>query len=322
MPHADERRGAVAVRTARPDQQRQKKALAALDIPLMRAGRARMRPGEQRNRRAPVFPADARGKTRQAVLDQAEIDQRDCRALPDRLDAAAWKGQDPPLSATERMTSRSKIAIIEETVEPAIVGAVDLAQIGQPSPFSAASRSPRPAAGSRRGRTARGNLILARVKNESGLDRRPEKCAGRVYPRGRRQAGPVNRDSGSGGNVGQNLGGFTNPHRPALPPSAGVGDGALLGVADGLGVFPQRAGLVVVPARRPGAAALGQLGVAERDVDRAGDGVDRDLSPSRSSAIGPPTAASGPTWPMQKPCVAPEKRPSVISATFSPTPWP
>src|SRR5580765_2252382 len=46
------------------------------------------------------------------------------------------------------------------------------------------------------------------------------------------------------------------------------------------------------------------------------------MSPSRSSAIGPPSAASGPTWPMQKPRVAPEKRPSVMSATLPPVPCP
>jgi hypothetical protein len=44
------------------------------------------------------------------------------------------------------------------------------------------------------------------------------------------------------------------------------------------------------------------------------------MSPSRKSPIGPPRAASGPTWPTQKPRVAPEKRPSVISATFLPMP--
>ena len=38
--------------------------------------------------------------------------------------------------------------------------------------------------------------------------------------------------------------------------------------------------------------------------------------------MGPPSCASGPTWPMQKPRVAPEKRPSVISATLSPIPCP
>jgi len=43
-------------------------------------------------------------------------------------------------------------------------------------------------------------------------------------------------------------------------------------------------------------------------------------SPLRNKAIGPPTAASGPTWPTQKPLVAPEKRPSVIRATYSPFP--
>src|SRR3954466_4216111 len=45
-------------------------------------------------------------------------------------------------------------------------------------------------------------------------------------------------------------------------------------------------------------------------------------SPSRSAAIGPPCAASGATWPTISPCVAPEKRPSVISAISSPRPSP
>ena len=35
-----------------------------------------------------------------------------------------------------------------------------------------------------------------------------------------------------------------------------------------------------------------------------------------------PAAASGDTWPMDAPLVAPEKRPSVISATLSPSPMP
>ena len=35
-------------------------------------------------------------------------------------------------------------------------------------------------------------------------------------------------------------------------------------------------------------------------------------SPSATNAIGPPSTASGATWPMQKPHVPPEKRPSVI----------
>ena len=39
------------------------------------------------------------------------------------------------------------------------------------------------------------------------------------------------------------------------------------------------------------------------------------MSPSSTAAIGPPTAASGATWPTMNPRVAPLKRPSVISAT-------
>ena len=46
------------------------------------------------------------------------------------------------------------------------------------------------------------------------------------------------------------------------------------------------------------------------------------VSPSRTAAIGPPHAASGATWPAMKPRVAPEKRPSVSSATCSPSPSP
>src|SRR5690606_18009681 len=45
-------------------------------------------------------------------------------------------------------------------------------------------------------------------------------------------------------------------------------------------------------------------------------------SPSSSSAIGPPTAASGDTWPTTNPWLPPEKRPSVISATSAPSPLP
>jgi len=44
------------------------------------------------------------------------------------------------------------------------------------------------------------------------------------------------------------------------------------------------------------------------------------ISPFFNKAMGPPIAASGPTWPTQKPRVAPEKRPSVIRATFLPMP--
>ena len=35
------------------------------------------------------------------------------------------------------------------------------------------------------------------------------------------------------------------------------------------------------------------------------------VSPSRTAAMGPPSWASGATWPAMRPRVAPEKRPSV-----------
>ena len=45
----------------------------------------------------------------------------------------------------------------------------------------------------------------------------------------------------------------------------------------------------------------------------------RIRSPSSTSAIGPPLAASGETWPMAGPVDAPEKRPSVIRAIERPS---
>lgn len=104
--------------------------------------------------------------------------------------------------------------------------------------------------------------------------------------------------------------------------TARVRDRALLGVADELRILPQRTGLEVVAARRPCLAALRQLLVRQLDRDGPGLGVDRDDVSVLIRPIGPPTAASGPTWPMQKPRVAPENRPSVIRATLSPMPWP
>ena len=43
-------------------------------------------------------------------------------------------------------------------------------------------------------------------------------------------------------------------------------------------------------------------------------------SPSFNRPIIPPSAASGPTWPIQNPLVPPENLPSVIKATDSPNP--
>src|SRR5688572_2808830 len=57
---------------------------------------------------------------------------------------------------------------------------------------------------------------------------------------------------------------------------AGLRYRALGGRADGLGVFPDRAGLVVVGAGLPGLAALLQLGLGQAHIERALVGVDVD----------------------------------------------
>ena len=45
-------------------------------------------------------------------------------------------------------------------------------------------------------------------------------------------------------------------------------------------------------------------------------------SPSWTNAIGPPSTASGATWPTHSPVVPPENRPSVSSSTSLPSPAP
>jgi hypothetical protein len=47
----------------------------------------------------------------------------------------------------------------------------------------------------------------------------------------------------------------------------------------------------------------------------------RMRSPFSTSAIAPPAAASGETWPIDSPEVPPEKRPSVSSAQALPRPF-
>ncbi len=58
---------------------------------------------------------------------------------------------------------------------------------------------------------------------------------------------------------------------------AGMRHRALDGRADNLGIAPQRAGLVIVLARLPGLAALGEHSLVDQQVDRARFGVDADL---------------------------------------------
>ena len=54
-------------------------------------------------------------------------------------------------------------------------------------------------------------------------------------------------------------------------------------------------------------------------ISRAGMSISM-RSPSCTNPIAPPLAASGETWPMLKPDVPPEKRPSVSSAQTLPMP--
>ena len=69
-------------------------------------------------------------------------------------------------------------------------------------------------------------------------------------------------------------------------------------------------------------AAAGERGIVEVETDAAVGNVDPDRSPSSTRAIVPPSAASGETWPIERPEVPPLKRPSVTSAQALPRPFP
>ena len=97
---------------------------------------------------------------------------------------------------------------------------------------------------------------------------------------------------------------------------------ALGGGLDHLGVPGQipsfNSGLLTDPLGLAG----GQGGIVHLNFDPAVWNVDGDNVSSSTRAMAPPWAASGQTWPMAAPRVAPEKRPSVISATEEPKPIP
>src|SRR4029077_14265188 len=61
-----------------------------------------------------------------------------------------------------------------------------------------------------------------------------------------------------------------------LAAGAGVGKGAEVGVADRARVAPEDTRAEGLGARLPGLALLGELGLAQLDVDRARFGVDSD----------------------------------------------
>ena len=191
MPQADKRRRAVAMRAARPEQQREKKALAMLDFALMRAGRARFRRGEQRNGPASAVSQGVisqRGKTRQTVRDQAEIDQRDGRALPGRSDPAGMIGADSAAGRDPVHQIAFEIAVIEKRPSQRSSAPSALTQTGQPSPVSAASRSPSPAAGSRAPVPA--TQQSSRGRTAASRERRPAcRHASRLSPGPGRQVG-------------------------------------------------------------------------------------------------------------------------------------
>src|SRR5499427_606114 len=89
-----------------------------------------------------------------------------------------------------------------------------------------------------------------------------------------------------------------------------------------LGVLPQIAGAVIVLARLPLRLALGEFLGGQFHVQRTLHRVDLDDIAVADQPDRTADRRLGPTWPTQNPRVAPENRPSVISATFSPAPWP
>src|SRR5471030_1872721 len=89
----------------------------------------------------------------------------------------------------------------------------------------------------------------------------------RVFPRTRADRDRSSRSSADASEIGVNM---------RLLAGARMRHGAVLGVADGLGVAPDGARLVIVGARLPFLAARRKLGIAQHDVDRALVDVERN----------------------------------------------
>ena len=80
-----------------------------------------------------------------------------------------------------------------------------------------------------------------------------------------------------------------------------------------LDVLVERAARGLVAAALSTRLALRQLGSATRARRCVFSSASIVIvSPSFTSAIGPPSCASGVTWPTMKPCEPPENRPSVM----------
>ena len=74
------------------------------------------------------------------------------------------------------------------------------------------------------------------------------------------------------------------------------------------------------PSSPPGG---GRARPVDQHLDGSGHGTSITMrSPSATKAMGPPSTASGATWPMQNPWVPPENRPSVSRAQSPPRPAP
>ena len=115
--------------------------------------------------------------------------------------------------------------------------------------------------------------------------------------------------------------------RPARRQTSGsprlVGDRAPLGSGDQPCELRQHARRVARLGQLPLLATARQLGGVDHARRATCCGRRSTMrSPSRTNAIGPPSTASGATWPMQKPHVPPENRPSVTSAQSAPRPAP
>ena len=97
---------------------------------------------------------------------------------------------------------------------------------------------------------------------------------------------------------------------------------ALRGGAHELGVLGEDATGIARGKRRPAiAAGASSASSTSRSRERAAIST-RIRSPSRTKAMGPASTASGAMWPMHRPVVPPENRPSVKSSTSFPSPAP
>ncbi len=174
-------------------------------------------------------------------------------------------------------------------------------------PGSDDGRARRPRAGQAPPRPERTRVRSARQRRAATIDGSPHRSLGMLTESDKPGAHPVTRSGGAPDRRRPGVSGrISRRSRPAPPTRRAWRTCRAPRSCSAGATAPSPRGASPARPRRP---ARSRVRAARSSTIR---------SPSRTNAIGPPSVASGATWPMHRPVVPPENRPSVSSRTSLP----